>query len=59
MTEQLALDLFPKTEKPTEPCIWLEWWNGYKFCYLRQTYRLPCPGCESAEPRHREWPCNS
>ena len=43
--EQLALDLFQKADKPKEPCIWLEWWNGYRFCYLRQTYRLPCGWC--------------
>ena len=49
--EQLALDLFPKTDKPKEPCIWLEWWNGYRFCYLRQTYRLPCDWCWGMEPR--------
>ena len=45
MMEQLELDLFPKAERQKEPCIWLEWSNGYRYCYLTQTYRLPCEWC--------------
>lgn len=53
--EQLTLDIFTTKEKSKGPCIWLEWWNGYRFCYLRQTFRLPCPGCEQTTPRYKEY----
>ena len=45
VTVQLEFDLFPKTVEQKEPCIWLEWSNGYRYCYLTQTYHLPCEWC--------------
>ena len=41
MSRQLALDLFAG-EKRLKICIWREIWHGYPYCYLRQTFRLPC-----------------
>jgi hypothetical protein len=39
--EQMALQLFSPKERPTV-CIHREIWHGYPYCYLYQTFRLPC-----------------
>lgn len=43
MTDQLTLDIW-QTQPCSKPCIWLEEWHGYQFCYLWQTFRVKCLG---------------
>lgn len=30
------------------PCMWLEEWHGYPFCYIRFTFRVECLGLGDA-----------
>ncbi len=50
--EQLAMSLLPE-RKPM--CIWRELWHGLPFCYLHQSFRLPCPDCAEKDANYREF----